>query len=135
MLPGAGPQREFRGAFAVAGFPQFAALRYCFNKPWNEVPPLRRKQDLTRSSAPHSPDSSRLMRKKKKKRLEGWKISLRKRVEGVDSSQTVTTSVWNLLGQMTRSRTAAFYFSEPSQCFHSKGGMGMGGGLEYADTG
>lgn len=33
--------------------PQFAALRFCFSKPWNEVPLLQRKQELQQAGPIH----------------------------------------------------------------------------------
>lgn len=102
--------------------PQFAALHYCFNKPWNEVPPLQRKQELQQEAPIHLVWC-------KKNWLEGWKMSWKKKVEGVDSSHSRSTSMWNLLGQMTRSPTAALHFSVPSQCFHQKKKKSGVGGL------
>lgn len=52
--------------------PQFAALRFCFNKPWNEVPLLQRKQELQQAGPIH------LVWCKKKKYLECWKMSRKK---------------------------------------------------------
>ena len=80
------------------------------------------------ATATSSSDSSGGILKKKKSDYRAGK-SLEKRVEGVDSSHSMSASMWNLLGQMTQSPTAAWFFSEFSQCFHQKKKetVGLGG--------
>lgn len=103
------------------GVPQSAALDYCLNRLWNEVPPSQRKQELTGSGALRSPDSFGVMRKSPKEETEDWKFWLKKK--GVCSSlyKHVEPSWTNAL------RMAAFYFSEPCSVFPSKKGGGGGG--------
>lgn len=106
------------------GVPQSAALDYCLNSLWNEVPPSQRKQELTGSGALRSPDSFGGMRINPKEETEDWKFWFKEK--GVCSSvyKHVEPPWTNAL------RMAAFYFSEPCSVFPSKkGGVRVGVGI------
>lgn len=104
------------------GVPQSAALDYCLNKLWNEVPSLQRKQELTGSGALRPPNSFWCDAKRPQRRNRGLEILVKKK-RGACSSLTMTTSMWNLLGQM-HSEWQRFIFPSPAQCFHPKRGGG-----------